>query len=101
MVCPSCNAVFLFEGKWRLYSPILKELIEMVLETATALVNRYIAKQVARAIEYDGHVDERGYWNALRKKWTRVVTMRAAWLLDSVTTYQQRVDMANQGMNYW
>ena len=101
VACLSGNAVFLFEGKWRLYSPILKEFIEVAPETVTALANRYIAKQVAIAIEYDGHVNERGYWNALTKEWKRVVSMRASWLPDSVYTYERRVEMANQGRNYW
>ena len=70
-----CNAIFLFEGHNRLYSPILNELIEMVPEPIVApFAPRYTAAQVARTIECDGHVNERGCWDALTKEWSRVVT---------------------------
>ena len=46
-------------------------------------------------------VSQRGCWSAVKKGWKGAVIMRASWLLDSVTTYQQSVDMASRRMNYW
>ena len=77
MVCFSCDVVFLLEGRGRLYSPILKELIAMLPKIAPILVVRYTAKHVARCTQYEEHTDQRGYWRALRKEWTRVVRLRA------------------------
>ena len=73
----------------------------MLPEVAAAPANRRAATQVARCIEYDGHMRRRGYWNALTKEWKRVVSMRAGWLLDSVNTSERRVEMANRGTSYW
>ena len=57
----------LSEGRGRLYSPTLKEFIDMVPEVVTAPVNRHTAKQVARCIEYDGHANQRGHWACLEE----------------------------------
>ena len=89
--------MFLFEGRGRLDSPILKEVIGMIPKVAPVPVIQYSAKHVARCIEYEAHTDQRGYWRALRKEWTRVVKLRAFWHVDSISTYGQRVELANAG----
>ena len=73
----------------------------MIPKVAPVVVVQYSAKYVARCIEYEGHTDQRGYWRALKKEWKRVVKLRAFWLFDSVSTYEQRVEKAKSGTGYW
>ena len=86
MICLSCSAVFLFEGRGRLYSPTLKQVTSMIPKVAPVAVVQYSAKYVARCIEYEVHTDQRGYWRARRKEWKRVVMLRAFGLFDPVST---------------
>ena len=73
----------------------------MIPKVAPVPVAQFSASYVARCIEYHGHTDQRVYWGALKKEWKRVVQVRAFWLLDSISTYQQRAALADSGTGYW
>ena len=77
LVCLSWKAMFLFEGRGTLYSPILKEFIDMLPETVDVPKCRYNATHVAMCVEYGGHSNQRGCWAVLRKDWKKVASMRA------------------------
>ena len=111
--CPKCDTrcvgpICLFELQRyflaRVPEPPLLPSPQRVFRDGTrdvaAPTTQFTAAQVARTIEYDGHVQQRGYWAALQKEWTRVVALRANWAPEPVTTYQERVAMASRGAVY-
>ena len=70
LVCLRCSVVFLFEGRGRLYSPILKEVIGMLPRVAPVPVIQYSAnlRSVSPgALSTKGTRISGGYWKALKR----------------------------------
>ena len=98
LICFSCSTIYLFEGRDRLYSPILREFVEVMPKTKRPPI-RISASKIARAIEHGGNTSQRSIRSAISRLFEDCICYQARWVSDGVATHAERVEYTEQGRN--
>jgi hypothetical protein len=83
LICFSCSTIYLFEGRDRLYSPMLREFVEVVPPKNRPPIRISVSK-IARAIEHGGQTSQRSIRSVISRLLEECICYQARWLSDAV-----------------